>query len=1852
MKKKIVRIFCLLTAFVFIASVAHGYSTPANVTTAYYSSTDNPFALNENVGQCTWYVYGRIQETGLITYQKLSNLGIFLHGADTWYSDATSSAAKAAGFTTGSQPQLGAIAYWNTGGHKHVAFVENISGPQVTQSNFTPTQGYQVVINGYMGYAYVNLRQSTNHTSTLVWKMPQFTVMNITGPPVTADGYQWFPMTGNGYTGWAALLDANTGAATTIDTVSDQFIWNFTRIQLSPGALWLSNPDGYIYLPSQDTTPPTVSAFNVTPTSVTVGSTVNISFTVSDTGGSGLSVIYLFRAPDASGSPGTWAQVGPYFNLSGNGPVSNTFSDTPAAGKWWYGFIVYDGSGNWNNEQNQETGYSPDFPPVQVTVTAAPANISVTIQPNPSGRSFTVDGTPYTTSQTFSWVSGSNHTIAATSPQSGGTGIQYVWSSWSDGGAMSHTVAPTGGTTYTANFTTQYYLTMSMGTGGSSISPGSGWYNSGASVGISATAASGYSFSSWTGSGSGQYSGSSSSSSVTMNAPITETASFTATTANISVTIQPNPSGRSFTVDGTPYTTSQTFSWVSGSNHTIAATSPQSGGTGIQYVWSSWSDGGAMSHTVAPTGGTTYTANFTTQYYLTMSMGTGGSSISPGSGWYNSGASVGISATAASGYSFSSWTGSGSGQYSGSSSSSSVTMNAPITETASFTATTANISVTIQPNPSGRSFTVDGTPYTTSQTFSWVSGSNHTIAATSPQSGGTGIQYVWSSWSDGGAMSHTVAPTGGTTYTANFTTQYYLTMSMGTGGSSISPGSGWYNSGASVGISATAASGYSFSSWTGSGSGQYSGSSSSSSVTMNAPITETASFTATTANISVTIQPNPSGRSFTVDGTPYTTSQTFSWVSGSNHTIAATSPQSGGTGIQYVWSSWSDGGAMSHTVAPTGGTTYTANFTTQYYLTMSMGTGGSSISPGSGWYNSGASVGISATAASGYSFSSWTGSGSGQYSGSSSSSSVTMNAPITETASFTATTANPSAADIAAQIRTLAQKYQIPANIIAAIAWQENKWTQFDASGNPSIGLSGDVGIMQINVNSPALSFDVQRVHTDWIYNMDVGCQILNMKFRGCDVDTVSPYDTVYDTDPSILENWYYPIARYNGEGTAAYSYVTTVWSFLKSLPDTVKAFFNDVPELGDPTTLGSFPTTIYENIPYPSLNLTTATPAQLVSHGMYTLIILAQNGQRIHQWNWATSTAGDITSQIDASVPVVHTVTPVAAANGTIYPNTPQTVPTLGGVTFTASPATISAAKKSAAATAATTTYVVDQWSVNGIPAQSGGTNFTLPNVTADTAVQVTFKPAPPVAYTVTPSAAANGSISPDSEQSIANGDSVTFTCLPDPGYAVDQWQINDVAAQSGGTSFTLTNVTAPTAVQVTFKAVTAGTDTITASPVPAYGGTASGEGAFTAGSRRTVAATANPGYSFINWTENGIEVNSLASYTFSLTTNRNLVANFTATPAIASDTDAPTLVITQPYSSGVFVTTNNTVNLAGIASDLGHGNNGISIVTVNGVEAIDDTTANGGTANWYATVPLNPGTNIITVVAKDTFNNSSQQQITVTYTPSQQTGSIQVTKCTIAAGSKDNSDAISLSGTLDTTADDISTASTIEVTINSDNIVNPCVQTFPISAKTFKKGKFNCSASNASFALDTKTSKFSFTAKNVDLSGLSCPLTAQIKIGNYNATVEVDETIVNVGKPIPINLLVGVKNSLRVDNSKFTRDKNTGNITQVAVSGGFSDKNVNDANLLIYRLNITLGSQTFTIPPNTFKNAKGKFTCSNVTLSGGEIAAATFDFNKCTFILTIKNTDFAADAGITDFGIIFGGFSVSDDVVTLPPP
>jgi uncharacterized repeat protein (TIGR01451 family) len=152
--------------------------------------------------------------------------------------------------------------------------------------------------------------------------------------------------------------------------------------------------------------------------------------------------------------------------------------------------------------------------------------VTVTVTSTPAGLKVSVDGTTYTTPHNFSWVQGAQHTLSTTSPQ--GTGTRYVFANWSDGGAQSHAVTlPAATITYTANFTTQYLLTTkaSPADGGTiAAAPAStdGYYNSGASVQLTATAAAGHQFSAF----SGGLTGSANPQPVVMSAARSVTADF------------------------------------------------------------------------------------------------------------------------------------------------------------------------------------------------------------------------------------------------------------------------------------------------------------------------------------------------------------------------------------------------------------------------------------------------------------------------------------------------------------------------------------------------------------------------------------------------------------------------------------------------------------------------------------------------------------------------------------------------------------------------------------------------------------------------------------------------------------------------------------------------------------------------------------------------------------------------------------------------------------------------------------------------------------------------------------------------------------------------------------------------------------------------------------------------------------------------------------------------------------------------------------------------------------------------------------------------------------------------------
>ena len=134
-----------------------------------------------------------------------------------------------------------------------------------------------------------------------------------------------------------------------------------------------------------DTTAPTIAAFSVTPTTVTLGQSFSMNYTVSDSGGSGLKeVVFRRTSGDGTANDPGWQDI-QTATASGNGPVSGSFSDTPlSVGTYWYGMGVYDNANNGQDERGaglgplQRTVTTPDTTPPALTITSPADGATVT----------------------------------------------------------------------------------------------------------------------------------------------------------------------------------------------------------------------------------------------------------------------------------------------------------------------------------------------------------------------------------------------------------------------------------------------------------------------------------------------------------------------------------------------------------------------------------------------------------------------------------------------------------------------------------------------------------------------------------------------------------------------------------------------------------------------------------------------------------------------------------------------------------------------------------------------------------------------------------------------------------------------------------------------------------------------------------------------------------------------------------------------------------------------------------------------------------------------------------------------------------------------------------------------------------------------------------------------------------------------------------------------------------------------------------------------------------------------------------------------------------------------------------
>ncbi len=153
-----------------------------------------------------------------------------------------------------------------------------------------------------------------------------------------------------------------------------------------------------------------------------------------------------------------------------------------------------------------------------------------------------------------------------------------------------------------------------------------------------------------------------------------------------------------------------------------------------------------------------------------------------------------------------------------------------------------------------------------------------------------------------------------------------------------------------------------------------------------------------------------------------------------------------------------------------------------------------------------------------------------------------------------------------------------------------------------------------------------------------------------------------------------------------------------------------------------------------------------------------------------------------------------------------------------------------------------------------------------------------------------------------VAGGSEITLNAIPEEGYRFASWA-EDGMIVSNSQQYIYTMPDRDVTITANFRPKSY-TVTLETSPAGNVGGIATGEGIFQHGTEVTVKAIKAVGYTFDNWTEDGEQVTTNAHYTFEITDDRHLVANFSSSTyeitAIASPSEAGSVDGSGNYNHG----------------------------------------------------------------------------------------------------------------------------------------------------------------------------------------------------------------------------------------------------------------------------------------------------------------------------------------------------------------
>ena len=926
-----------------------------------------------------------------------------------------------------------------------------------------------------------------------------------------------------------------------------------------------------------------------------------------------------------------------------------------------------------------------------------------------------------------------NHGASCTLTATPATGYHFV--NWTKNGQAvstnaNYTFTVTEAGAYVANFAINTYaITTSVAPANTGTVTGAGTYNHGASCTLTATANTGYHFVNWTKNGQAV------STNATYTFTVTEAgayvANFAINTYAITASVAPANSG--------------TVSGASTYNHGASCTLTATPATGYHFV--NWTKNGqavstSANYTFTVTEAGSYVANFAINTYAitaTANPAAGGSAI--GAGTYNHGASCTLTATANTGYHFVNWT--KNGQAVSTNANYTFTVTEACAYVANFELNTYAITATANPTAGG-SIQGAGT-YTHGQTC--------TLTATAAASSG----YHFVNWTKNGVQvstnaSYTFTVTEAGSYVANFAlNNYNITVSATPAAGGTAQGAGTYTYGQTATLTATAATGYTFTNWK--KNGQVVSTSASYSFTVTEGGAYVANFALNTYTIAATADPAVGG---TIQGAG-------TYAHGESATLTATAA----TG--YTFTNWTKNGQVvstnaSYTFTVTSAASYVAHFTLNTYAitaTANPAVGGSI--QGAGTYNHGATVTLTATAATGYTFVNWTKGGTV----------VSTNA----TYSFTATEAGAYVANFSLN------SYAITASVTPANSGTVSGASTYNHGASCTLTATAATGYHFVN----------------WTKN---GVQVSTSASYTFTVTGAGAYEAHFAINTYAITASVSPDNTGTVQGAGTYNH-------------------------GASCTLTATPATGYHFVNWTKNGQAVSTSAS------YTFTVTEAGA---YVANFAINTYN-----ITASVAVANTGTVTGA--GTYNHGASCTL----------------------TATAATGYHFVN-WTKNG-QAVSTSANYTF-TVTEAGAYVANFAIN---TYAITASVLPSNSGTVTGAGTYNHGASCTLTATPATGYYFVNWtKGGTVVSTNANYTFTVTEAGAYVAN------FSLNPYEIVVSANPTYGGTATGAGTYTYGQSATLTATPATGYQFINWTKNGQVVSTSANYTFTVTNAGAYVANF----------------------------------------------------------------------------------------------------------------------------------------------------------------------------------------------------------------------------------------------------------------------------------------------------------------------------------------------------------------------------------------